>query len=63
MSYELQFFITAIVFTLFGSWIATKTMAKHITQSVVEELIDDGFLKTTTDEEGEVFIVKYDEDI
>jgi len=62
MSFEVQFFIMAIVFTGVGWYFGCEWMAKRMAQLTVDALIDDGYLKYRLDNNGEVEIMKWNEE-
>jgi len=59
MSYEFQFLIVAIVFTVIGwSW-GLQHSAKRAIEIVINNLIDNDYIKTKIDENGDTEIMKY----
>jgi len=59
MSYEFQFLVVAIVFTGVGwSW-GLQQSAKKAIELVINNLIDEGYIKTKIDENGDTEIMRY----
>ena len=53
---------TAAIFTVFGYLIDKDKITKDIIGSVVDDLIEQGFLKSKKDKNGEVEIMKWYEE-
>lgn len=62
LGYTLQFFIVAIVFTVLGWIFGCQWMSRNMAQIAVEKLIDDGYIKTKLDENGQIEIIRWYED-
>ena len=50
-----QIFTAYVIGSLVGYYVATS----RVVTSVINRLIDDGFLRTRTDDEGDTVIVRY----
>jgi hypothetical protein len=64
---EMHFWLlgTALLFTLVGSWMASNKWSKNtsiIIEATIDRLIKDGYIKARLDENGEIELVKYNED-
>jgi hypothetical protein len=64
---EMHFWLlgTAILFTLVGSWMSSNKWDKNVSiiiEATIDRLIKDGYVKARLDENGEIELVKYNED-
>jgi hypothetical protein len=64
---EMHFWLlgTAILFTLVGKWMASNKWDKNVSiiiEATIDRLIKDGYVKARLDENGEIELVKYNED-
>lgn len=64
---EMHFWLlgTAVIFTLVGSWMASNKFTRNtsiIIEATIDRLIKDGYVKARLDENGEIELVKYNED-
>lgn len=59
MPYEIQFLIVAVIFTCLGWTWGLQTKAKRTVEMVINNLIDDGFIKTKLDENGDTEMLRY----
>jgi hypothetical protein len=68
-----QLLITAIVFTFVGRWqirsniraemeVVAQENSSLIIERTIDSLVDGGFIRTKTNESGEVELLKYDEE-
>lgn len=46
MYFEIFLFITAIVFTFLGYWMGKRNDQKALVEAIIDQLINDGYLKT-----------------
>jgi Na+/H+ antiporter NhaC len=59
---EVFLLITAVVFTFVGMWMRKNNESDNTTliiESTIDRLIDDGYIKTSRDENGEIELIKY----
>lgn len=54
--------IVAIVFTAYGMWVGFKKGALDAAEATIDVLIENGFIKSRTNENGEVELLKYNEE-
>ena len=64
---EMHFWLlgTALVFTIVGMWMASNKWDSRtaiIIEATIDRLIKDGYVKARLDENGEIELVKYNED-
>ncbi len=64
MIIEIWLLITAIVYTFIGMSFrpSQKEMAISVIESTVDRLIADGYIKTREDENGQLQLMKYNEE-
>ena len=64
MIIEIWLLITAIVYTFIGMSFrpSRKEMAISVIESTVDRLIADGYIKTREDENGQLQLMKYNEE-
>lgn len=56
---------TAVLFTILGMWMSNNKWDKHtaiIIEATIDRLIKDGYVKARLDQNGEIELVKYNED-
>jgi len=64
MSTELWLLTTAVIFTFVGRWMEASSARDDIhkvIEATIDRLIEDGFVKTRLDENGQVELVRYDD--
>jgi len=64
MNTELWLLATAVIFTYVGRWMESNTVRQDINkiiEATIDRLIDDGYVKTRLDENGQVELVKHGE--
>lgn len=57
--------VTAVLFTIIGMWMSSNKWDKHtamIIEATIDRLIKDGYVKARLDQNGEIELVKYNED-
>ena len=62
---HLWLLFTAVVFTLVGAWMASNKWHRNtsiIIEATIDRLIKDGYVKARLDDNGEIELVKYNED-
>ena len=55
---EMWLLFTAVIFTAYGWWLGLKVSASRITETVIDSLISEGYLKTKGSGD-DMIIVKY----
>ena len=58
---EFWLFVTAIIFTIIGWYWGFKSNSLNIIDVTIDGLIENGYIKTRTNENGELEILKYNE--
>jgi|TARA_A200000159_G_scaffold120792_1_gene114947 hypothetical protein len=64
MNTELWLLATAVIFTYVGKWMQSNVVRQDINkliEATIDRLIEDGYVKTRLDENGEVELVKHGE--
>lgn len=64
---EMHFWLlgTAILFTFVGSWMAMNKWSRNVSliiEATIDRLIADGYVKARLDENGEIELIKYNEE-
>ena len=64
MNFEIWLLITAVVFTLVGMSFRKNSseFAHIIIETTIDRLIEDGYIKTRTDEQGKLELLKHYEE-
>lgn len=57
MIFEVAFLITAVVFTVVGLWMGIGIGASRTATITIDHLIENGYLRYKTDEDGEIHIL------
>ena len=52
---------TAVIFTGLGWWFGVQENTKDVATVLLDKLIDDGYIRTRTLENGDIELVKLDE--
>jgi len=63
-TFNLWILITALIFTIFGRYTKKsdfESKADIVVEFTIDRLIQDGYIKTRTNEDGQVEIIKYNE--
>jgi len=58
---EFWLFVTAVIFTVVGWYWGFKSTTINVVEATVDSLIADGYLKTRTDDNGNIEILKFNE--
>ena len=58
---EFWLLVTAIIFTIIGWYWGFKSNSLNIIDVTIDGLIENGYIKTRTNENGELEILKYNE--
>ena len=53
---------TSIIFTFVGRYFAQKEDVTDIVAATIDSLIEEGYLKTKTGDNGDIEVLKYDEE-
>ena len=64
---EMHFWLlgTAVLFTFVGGWMASNKFSNHtaiIIEATIDRLIKDGYVKARLDDNGEIELIKYNEE-
>jgi hypothetical protein len=59
---ELWLLATAVVFTVYGWYTGTKHTVEKVSEAVIDSLIEQQYLKTKRSPDGEIEVLKWNED-